>query len=44
MIGPGFTPDRRDVRDTGSAMASRDEVLAMAVVAEDAIDAAAKPR
>ncbi len=30
MIGPGFTPDRRDVRDTGSAMASRDEVLARA--------------
>src|SRR6266508_4203261 len=30
MIGHGFTPDRRDVRDAGSAMSSRDEVLARA--------------
>jgi uncharacterized protein with von Willebrand factor type A (vWA) domain len=30
MIGHGFTPDRRDVRDVGSAMSSRDEVLARA--------------
>jgi uncharacterized protein with von Willebrand factor type A (vWA) domain len=30
MIGHGFTPDRRDVRDAGSAMSPRDEALARA--------------
>ncbi len=30
MIGHGFTPDRRDARDAGSAMSSRDEVIARA--------------
>jgi uncharacterized protein with von Willebrand factor type A (vWA) domain len=30
MIGHGFTPDRRDVRDAGSAMSAREEALARA--------------
>jgi uncharacterized protein with von Willebrand factor type A (vWA) domain len=30
MIGHGFTPDRRDARDAGSAMSTREEVLARA--------------
>jgi uncharacterized protein with von Willebrand factor type A (vWA) domain len=30
MIGHGFTPDRRDVRDAGSTMLPRDEALARA--------------
>jgi uncharacterized protein with von Willebrand factor type A (vWA) domain len=30
MIGHGFTPDRRDVREAGSAMSAREEALARA--------------
>src|SRR6266540_2972898 len=30
MIGHGFTPDRRDVREAGSATSAREEALARA--------------